>query len=231
MGSRYDDDDDYDDRPRRRSRRYDDDDDDDRPPPRRRPRRRRSGGGANVGKVIGISVGVLAGIGILIGVVLALRGSGIGGGSINFAQYSEIGEKDTIESLEKKYGRGRKIDPKEWDTTAPGFGSNVPRGGTEGAFGAGTGTTLYGYHFMARSVTAWYVWRRGREEVYVAEGTDKNGRTGLVIKVYMNPKIMEDAIVRHTPAPHSWFAYEGIGGGLKIQFGGEGGTAPFGGVR
>ena len=101
---RRDDDDDYDDRPRsrrndddeyddppRRPRRYYDDDYDDRP--RRRPRRRRASGGVNVGKVIAVVVGCMAAVGVVVAIVLALSGSGLGGGSMTDSDYEAISEK------------------------------------------------------------------------------------------------------------------------------------------
>lgn len=209
------DDDDYDD-PRRRRRRSDDDDDD---RPRRRPRRRRSSGGANVGKVIAIIVGSLAAVGIIIAVVLALSGSGFGGGSINYAQYETINDKDTIEGLEKKFGRGRKIDPSEWAKTVPG--GNQRGAGFDDDFG-GKATTLAGYNVWTNDVTAWYRWKKGKEEVYIAEGTDSNGRKGLVLKLYFNPKVIED-MVRNPNGPkptQPWWSMEQIGVGGKFQFGG-----------
>jgi hypothetical protein len=209
-------DDDYDDPPRRRKR-YEDDDDYDR---LRRRRRRRSPNGVNVGKVIAIIAGVLATIGVIVAIAIALNGSGFGTGSMNYADYSAISEKDTIESLEKKHGRGKKIDPSEWAKTTPG--GEQPRGGFGGEFGGKGNTALAGYNDWAKEVTAWHRWRKGKEEVYVAEGTDLNGRKGLVLKIYLNPKVIEDAIRNPTgPKPtQPWWTVEQIGVGGKVQFGG-----------
>ncbi|HUR53937.1 MAG TPA: hypothetical protein VMZ71_07385, partial [Gemmataceae bacterium] len=205
-----------------RRRRYDDDDDDDYyDRPRRRRRRRRSSGGANVGKAIAIIAGVLAGIGVVIAIVLAINGRGFSSGSMNYADYTAISDKDTIEGLEKKHGRGRKIDPSEWARTTPG--GEQPRGGFGDEFGGRGNTPLAGYNDWAKDVTAWYRWKKGKEEVYVAEGTDLNGRKGLVLKLYFNPKVIED-FVRNPSGPkptQPWWTFEQIGVGGKVQFGGN----------
>lgn len=202
---RDDDDDDYDDRPRRRRR---DDYDDE---PRRRPRRK--GSKSNAGLIVGIVLGVLGLIGVGVAVYLLAGG---GRADISYDKFQAITEDDTIEGLEKRFGSATKIGPRDWNRTYVG-GSDRPLG-VDGP----QSSPISHYNSFARDVTAWYAWRRGKEELYVAEGTDFQGRKGLVVKVYLNPKVLEDA-VRDPKGPRPatpWWHVRAIGGPGEIRFGG-----------
>jgi hypothetical protein len=226
---RNDDDDDGDeyDRPRSR-RRYEDEDDEDDDRPRRRRRyddyddvprraRRRARGGPGVGKVLAIVFGSLGAVAIVVAVVMIATGS-ISFRSVNvsYEKYAAITQTDTIESLDKELGPPTRFDRGEWATVTIG------QGGDE--FGRRTSSTLADYNQHAQEVTAWYRWKKGDEEVYVAEGTDFNGRKGLVIKIYFNPKVVEDLFLRPEKARKDipWFHLEQLGGGTVIRFGGGG---------
>ena len=70
--------------------------------------------------------------------------------------------------------------------------------------------------------------------MYVAEGTDLTCRRGLVVKIYFNPKVLEDAVTRPGGGRpvHPWYAVEQIGVGGKVEFGGNGGgKIEFGGFK
>jgi hypothetical protein len=212
----YDDDDD--DRPRRRR---DEDEDDDRPRrrrrdeedarPMRRPRRKRRG--PSTGLIVGIIGGLLGLVGVVVLVVMLARGSA----DISYEKFQAIDTGDTIEGLEKKFGSATKIDPSEWNSTYLG----ESRGGRN--FEVGTSSPLSSYNDFAREVTSWHRWKKGSEEIYVAEGTDPKGRKGLVIKVYFNPKILEDTVRNPGRAPSGtpWLQIVQIGVGGVVQFGGS----------
>jgi len=163
---RDDDSDDFDDRPRRRRR---DDDYDDRP---RRPRRRASGPSA--GKVVAIVGGVLAAVALVVVVVLLLTGS-LGGADISYEKFQAINGKDTLEDLEKKFGKAKKIDSAEAFRGRVGGG---PFGRQGGAWNDDAWRALGG--------DGWYQWKKGSEEIIVATGRAGTGRTGLILKVYFN---------------------------------------------
>jgi len=222
--SRRRDDDDDDDHPRSRRREDDDDEDrpartrsrsrgdyDDLPPrPRRRARRRSSRSGANVGKIVFIVSGGIAVVAVFaIIIVLIVRGGFSGRSNISFESYESISQTDTMESLRTKFGRPKEYDRAEWGQTTPG------------AKQGSSGSTLLQYCDKAKEVTAWYSWYNGPQEVYVAEGTDYNGRKGLVLKIYVNPKVVQDAIL-NPGAPKEnvpWFQFDQIGVGGKVRFG------------
>jgi hypothetical protein len=207
---RHRDEDDEDDRPRRR-RRHDDDEDF----PRRRLRRRRSNG-PGIGKILAIVGGCLAAVGLIAAVILLATGTfSSGRGDISYEKFAAVGPDDTIEGLGKRFGRPDKYDRSEWGRVAPGSqgGRRPPGEGT---------SSLAAYNHFAREVTAWYGWRKGKEEIYIAEGTDFKGRTGPVIKIYCNPKVVEDAVLR-PDAPKTnipWFEVDQIGGDGRVRFGG-----------
>jgi hypothetical protein len=207
---RREDDDEEDDRPRRRRR----DDEDARPA--RRPRRKRRGPGA--GLIVGIIGGLLGLVGLIVLVVMLARGSA----DISYDKFKAIDTGDTIEGLEKKFGSATKIDPRDWDSTYLG---DAKPDRTQGArdFHVSAGSPLGSYNDFAREVTSWYRWRKGSEEIYVAEGTDVRGRQGLVIKVYWNPKVVEEAVRNPGRAPSGvpWLQVVQIGVGGVIQFGGS----------
>jgi hypothetical protein len=174
-----DEDEDEDDRPRGRRRR-DEDEEDDRP--RRRPKRK-SRGGPSAGLVVGLVFGGLAVVGAIVAVVLLV--GRLGGANISYAKFQAIGAGATIESLEKDFGRAKRLEKSEWasvrytddpDATVGGFGRGGPpvRGATLAAV-----AQVYG-------VDEWYHWRGGSEDVYVGTGTDHTGRRGPLIKVYTN---------------------------------------------
>ncbi|MDB5310989.1 MAG: hypothetical protein JWO38_5191 [Gemmataceae bacterium] len=201
---------DDDDRPRRR-RRSDDDDDD---LPRRRPRRKSRGPG--IGKVLAIVCAVVAVVAIIAVVILLAAGTfSSGRADISYEKCTGISQSDTVEGLTKKFGRPEKYDRSEWGRVTPGSqGRRRPA--------AEKSSSLAEYNNLAAEVTAWYGWRKGQEEVYVAEGTDFKGRKGLVIKIYCNPKIVEDAFLKPN-APKTgipWFQVDQIGGDGMIRFGG-----------
>ena len=221
---RYDDEDeDEDDRPRSRGAR-DDDDDDDRPRRRRRRgeddkrpmrRPRRKSGGPSAGLIIGI-VGGVAGIAIVVVFAVILARGGFSSANISYEKFQAIDTSDSIEGLEKKFGSAKKIDPRDWGSTY--MGGNKP-GSREGA---SAGEPLSGLNWHAREVTSWHMWKKGQEEIYVAEGTDAFGRKGLVLKVYWNPKVVEEAVRNPGSAPKGvpWMELVQIGVGGRVRFGG-----------
>lgn len=209
---RRDDDDDDDDRPRRRRR--DEDDEDDRP--RRRTRRR--SGGSGVGKVIAIVGGSLAAVGLVV-LVIVLIVKGVGGRvDISYEKYAAIGPADTIEGLEKKIGRGTKYGPTEWASVRIGergkVGMNVG--------GKTSSLADYSQFYGGGTIAAWYGWKQGDEEVYVAQGTDRTGKPALLLKLYCNPKVVEDAV--RNPGGNAnkgvpWFELADVHQGVLIRFG------------
>lgn len=216
---------DDDDEDRQRSRWRDEDfDSDERPnrgrgeqeefPRRRRPRRKSSE--PNIGKILAIACGGFIALMMIVAIVyLATRTiSPSGRGDISFEKYTAIGPTDTIEGLRQKFGRPKSYDRADWGTTVLG---DVQ----EGRVGGKT-SVLLDYNHFAREVTAWYGWHKGEERVYLAEGTDSNGRRGLVIKIYLNPKVVQDAFLK-PDAPKTkvpWFRLDQIGVGGHVQFGG-----------
>jgi hypothetical protein len=203
------DDDDEDDRPRRPRRRRDDD-----PRPLRRPRRRSRGPSA--GLILGI-IGGVAALAVVIVLVVTLSRGGFGSADISYSKFNAIGTADSIDSLEKQFGSATNIPREEWNTTY--VGGAEPRGAME----VQSGSTLATYNMFVREITAWYRWRKGQEEIYVAEGTDDNGRNGLVLKIYWNPKVLEDAILKPggpTKPAHPWFQIVELGGRGEVRFGG-----------
>jgi hypothetical protein len=209
---RDDDDDDDDDRPRRR-RRDDDEDDDDRPRSRRRrdeddeddrPRRRRDdeddrparrprrkSRGPSTGKVLAIVGGIAAVVGVIVLVVFLVRG-GIGGANISYAKFKEIKVSDTIETLEKRFGKPTKLEKSEWGKVkyADERGGGGGFGGGRGS--RGEGSTLADLDMFGNKIEAWYHWHSGSEDIYVASGKDFNGKNGLVMKVYTNSNALRE---------------------------------------
>lgn len=191
-----DEDDEDEDRPSSRRRDDDEDEEDDRPrkrkrddEPKPRPRKRRSSGvGAwSLGKGFGVMIGVFVGCGLLgVGVVAATRG-GVSlsslspfGADISYEKYKAINRNDTLEGLEKKFGKPEKIEKADWGKTKMRVGPEMERDvGTLGDYTRGTG------------IEAWYRWRSGPEDVYVAVGKDENNKTRLIAKGYTNTKAME----------------------------------------
>ena len=197
--------DDDDDRPRRGR---DEDDDDDRPRSRRYhnededevdlPRRRRQDEddhvrapgekrGPSTGLILGIVGGVFALVVVIVLVVLFSNGS-LGGSSISYDQFKAINSGDTLEGLEKKFGRATKIDRSEWSHVR--YGDEAMGGQASLA-----DVEMYGWE-----VEGWYYWKRGSEVIYVVRGTDRNkGRTGLLQKVYLNSKALKANEGRYDP--------------------------------
>jgi hypothetical protein len=143
-------------------------------------------------------------------IVLIVGGASSGRANISFESYESISQTDTMESLRKKFGRPKEYDRAEWEKTIPGA--------KKGATG---GSTLLQYCTWAKEVTAWHSWYDGPQEIYVAEGTDSNDRKGLVIKIYVNPKVVVD-MVQNPGQPKGnvpWFQLDQIGVGGKFRFG------------
>jgi hypothetical protein len=206
--SRRDDDDDEDDRPRRRddddneddrprSRRRRDEDDDDRPRRRRdddeddrRPARkpRRKSSGPSTGKVLGIIGGVAAVIGVIVLVVMLATGS-LGGSNISYAKFKAIGSGATLESLEKDFGKAKKLERSEWAKIK--FATDDDFAGGGGFRGDPRGSTLADLGGFGDSIDAWYHWHSGSEDIYVASGKDFRGQPGLVLKVYTNSNALK----------------------------------------
>lgn len=195
----YDDDDDED-RPRRRYRdEYDDEDD------RPRKRRRRK---SSAGKIILIVGGGLAVVALLVVVVFLVGG----GADISYEKYSAITTTDSIETLKKKFGRPTKYERSEWRNVTIG----QERQGN---------STLADYAQFAenQNVTLWYGWKSGKEELYVAEGTDEKGRPALILKIYLNPKVVRDAVQNPGNKANKgipWFEVASIKNGVLWRMGG-----------
>jgi hypothetical protein len=162
--------DEYDDdeRPRRR-RREEEDDEDDRPRPRRKPRRK--SGGPSAGLIVGLILGTLALIGGIVAVVML-----VGGSSISYAKFKEIHKGQSIEDLEKKFGKATKIERSEWSQTRLG----------DGRFGRDSSTTLAALDPFGGQLQDWYHWHSGSEDIYVATGKDQTGRIVPIYKAYSN---------------------------------------------
>lgn len=176
------DEDDEDDRPARRSRRrhVDDDDDDDRPV--RRPNRKK--GGPSAGLVVGIVVGVLVLIGAGVGIYLMVGG----GANISYEKFNAITAADTIESLEKKFGKAKKLERSEWSSVR--YADDGSGGGRFVGDGRRADATLADMSVFG--VEEWYHWHSGSQDIYVATGKDWRGRAGLVFKVYTNSNAMNE---------------------------------------
>lgn len=179
---RRDDDDEEDDRPRRR-RRYDDDEDDyEHDRPRRRSRRKSSK--SNVGLIVGLVVGALAIVAVIVAVVLLTGG---GSANISYAKWKNIRAGATLQSLEKDFGKATRLDRAEWGKIQYASAGEVadPRR-------SGRGATLADLETFGVRIEAWYHWHRGSEDVYVAEGTDRDGNSALIMKVYTNSNALND---------------------------------------
>jgi hypothetical protein len=177
------DEDDDDDRPRRRRR--DDDDEDERP--RRRPRRRSRG--PSTGKVLGIIGGVVAVVGVIVLVVLLATGS-LGGSNISYAKFKAIGPGATLESLEKDFGKPKKLERSEWSKVYYAKDADDPGVARPGQ--RGPDATLADLEPSGSRIDAWYHWHSGSEDIYVAAGTNYAGKPGLVMKVYTNSNSLRE---------------------------------------
>jgi hypothetical protein len=162
--------DDYDDRPRRDQ---DEDDDDDERPTRGTPRK--SGASKN-GLMVGLLVGGVVIVCAIVGIVMLVGG----GANISYEKFEAITASDTIETLEKKFGKAKKLEKSEWSSI---------RYTDEGA-GGRAGLTLA--DLSESGVDDWYHWHSGSQDLYVAIGKDWNGRVGLAYKVYTNSNAMSE---------------------------------------
>ena len=180
-------DDDYDDRPRRRyedddrPRRRDDYDDDYDRPRRPRPRPRRKG--SNVGLWVGLGVGgvVLLTLGVVLAVTL---GGGLSVSPVDYEKFQAINSRDTLEGLEKRFGRATKITEEDYRRSVaelegrpvgPALKDDPRLGGRADFLGLAVDTT--GHEL--------YEWRNGSIRVMVRVGP-KGGGKGLLTKTYLD---------------------------------------------
>ncbi|MBA4063599.1 MAG: hypothetical protein C0501_07780 [Isosphaera sp.] len=175
-GRRRDDEDE--DRPRRRRR--DEDEEDDRP--RRRPKRK-SRGGPSTGLILGLVFGGLAVVGVIVAVVLLV--GRLGGANISYAKFKAIGAGATIESLEKDFGKAKKLEKSEWASVRYTDDPDAAVGGFRRGEPVVRDATLASVA-QAYGIDDWYHWHGGSEDIYVGTGTDHTGRRGPLIKVYTN---------------------------------------------
>lgn len=160
---------DFDDRPRRPRR---DDFDDYAPPPRRRRRSRGPG--------VGVWLGIGGGVALLIGlvVVLVITLSGGFGARVDYEKYQAIAAGDTLDSLEKKFGRAEKVNPVE------ALAGLEDRAG----FLRGGG----GFRGPLAGVDAgnWYRWKSGSVQVFVAVLDVPGAKGRPVLKMYLDSAAM-----------------------------------------